>query len=146
MKIYRISKEECPDEYGYNLCSDSRVANVNWNESDLYGVWTEKSVKRFLALPDDAIVYKTLADISDLNESLVEEDPNEDSGGYDWSELKMIRKSPPPIVITRKLDDTIEINDGNHRVRFWRENGKQYIPSWCYDEKITKWIMERNAV
>ena len=101
MKLYRLAvKTTCPEEYGYNLSSDNRVASVNWNEADLYvGVWTEQSIKQFLHLPKEAVVYRTLADINDLNESLVEED--EDVGGYDWSELNSRRSSPPPIVITR---------------------------------------------
>lgn len=144
MKIYRIAEEALenkPQEYGYNLTSDPRVAVVDWNQVDLYGgKWNESLVRSFLGLKDDAVIYQTLADISDLNESLVEEDNLEEDLSYDWSELQSRRSNPPPIVITRKNNDTIVINDGNHRVKFWRESNKEYIPAWCYDEKITEWI------
>ena len=145
MKIYCIA-EESPQEYGYNLTYDKRVADVDWDEPDLQmgTVWDEQVVKQFLGLPDDAIVYRTLADVNDLNESLVEEE-DENEGGYDWSKLQMSRSYPPPIVITRKLDDLVVINDGNHRARFWREIGKEYIPAWCYDEKITEWAKQNKV-
>lgn len=153
MKIYRLSQVgQKPEEYGHNLTSDPsdsidpsdpRVALVNWDEPDLYGgTWDERRVRSFLGLDDKAVIYQTLADISDLNESLaeeMEEDPEFEDGGYDWSELQSRRSFPPPIVITRTKNDVIVINDGNHRVSFWRDMGKDYIPSWCYDQKITEW-------
>lgn len=144
MKIYKIAEkiiEKEPEFYGYNLTSGPRVAAVDWNQADLYGgKWSENLVRSFLGLKNDAVIYQTLADISDLNESLVEEVDVEDDLSYDWSELQSRRSNPPPIVITRKKDDTVVVNDGNHRVRFWRESNKEYIPAWCYDEKITEWI------
>jgi hypothetical protein len=142
MKIWKIAQSEpCPEEYGYNLTTDNRVAPVNWDEADIQMLkpWDEEVVKQFLGLPEEAIVYRTLADISDLNESLAEEE-DDIEGGYDWSELQRMKSYPPPIVITRRKNDSIVINDGNHRVHFWREMGKDYIPAWCYDEKITEWI------
>ena len=145
MKLYRIAtKSVCPEEYGYNLSSDNRVASVNWNEPDVQicGTWTEQSIKQWLGLPEDAVVYRTLADINDLNESLVEEE-DDIEGGYDWSELGSRRSLPPPIVITRRQDGSVAINDGNHRTRFWREQDKQFVPAWCYDELMTNWIREQ---
>lgn len=150
MKIYKVAQledPEDPEEYGYNLTSDSRVAEVNWNESDvqILDKWTERNVRKFLSLPDDAVIYTTLADISDLNESLAEENLEDDeeeygeSGGYDWSELQRMRTLPPPVLITRTKDNNVVINDGNHRIHFWREQGKEYIPAWCYDELLTEW-------
>ena len=151
MKIYKVAIdqnkfEKCPQEYGFNLTSDRRVASVDWNASDLYGgKWTEKTVKAFLGLAEDSVVYKTLADIQDLDETLVEEEDDID-GGYDWSELQRQRTLPPPIVITRTKNDAVIINDGNHRTRYFKEIGKQFVPCWCYDEKITEWIINRRLI
>ena len=145
MKLYRIAiKPTCPEEYGYNLSSDNRAAAVNWNKPDVQicGTWTEAKVKQWLGLPNDAVVYQTLADINDLNESLVEEE-DVDVGGYDWSELQISRSLPPPIVITRRQDGSVVINDGNHRTRFWREQDKQFVPAWCYDELMTNCVREQ---
>jgi len=137
-----MESTDSPEEYGYNLKTDPRVANVNWNETDvqILDVWNEKTIKDFLNLPSYAVIYRTLADIYDLDENIGNSDD------YDWSELSQRRSYPPPIVITRKINDSIIINDGNHRISFWRDMGKEYIPSWCYDEKITKWLEKTNGV
>jgi len=143
MRIYKLALEACPEEYGYNLSGDPRVARVNWGEVDvqILDSWDEYNVEKFLGLADDAIIYQTLADINDLDESLVEEqDEDGEEGDYDWSEMQISRTLPPPIVITRTKDGNVVINDGNHRVRFWKRQGKEYVPAWCYDELITEWI------
>jgi len=41
----------------------------------------------------------------------------------------------PPIVVTKKQDNSFVINDGNHRVRIWMEQGYDMAPSWVNDEK-----------
>lgn len=142
MRIYRVAQEKCPQEYGYNITTDKRVAPVNWDEPDVQinDVWSEETVKEFLQLPDDAVIYQTLADANDLSPSLAEED--EVGSGYDWSELQNRRSNPPPALITRTVKDVILIHDGNHRIRFFQDRGFEYIPTWCYDEKITEWIRQ----
>lgn len=147
MKIYRIAQEQCPQEYGYNITEDKRVAPVNWNGKDLamLKAWNKDVVREFLGLPSDAVIYTTLADVNDLNPILAENESAADNDNYDWSELQRRRSSPPPIVITRKKDGSVVINDGNHRAKFWIDSGKQYIPSWCYDELITEWERKNPA-
>ncbi len=44
------------------------------------------------------------------------------SGGY------------PPIVITKQIDGTFIVNDGNHRVDTWKKQGLDEAPAWINDE------------
>lgn len=144
MKIWKIAQENVPDEYGYNITIDKRVAPVDWDESDIQinSPWTEETVRSFLGLDENAVVYTTLADINDLDEKLVEEED-----GDEWSpeefNIMSRRSDPPPIVIIRKENGQVVIQDGNHRVRYFRMRGYQYVPSWCYDELLTKWYAKK---
>lgn len=158
MKIYRIAidteedegeedDESVPHYTGYDPNDTKKTtAPANWNEPDIQmnSIWSEKTVREFLRLPKSAIVYKSLIPLSSLREELVEEQAGglegEEEGfetSYDWSELQSRRTNPPPIVVTRKVDGNIVINDGNHRVRFWSENGYEEAPAWVYDELLT---------
>lgn len=148
-RSYLIASDESDSETymcGYDIDDPNQkdVAAVNWEEKDLQilAEWNEQTVKDFLGLPKNAIVYKSLIPLSDLNEKLAEEEDSlggEDDGfsAYDWSELRSSRTNPPPILITRTKDNKIVINDGNHRVRFWSQKGHQYAPAWVYDELLT---------
>ena len=151
MKIYKISQEvkeieDSEEDSDISLVgispnnSNRSCAPVNWNEKDIQMLraWNEKTVREFLGLQEDSVIYRAFVDISNLSESLVEEDAEEDLA-YDWSELSMGRTNPPPIVVTRKTNERLIINDGNHRVRFWRENGYLRVPAWVYDELITEY-------
>jgi hypothetical protein len=42
----------------------------------------------------------------------------------------------PPIEITRKIDGTIVVNDGNHRVDIWSKQGFDVAPAWVNDELL----------
>ena len=152
MKIYQFSQLdegviEEPHYTGYDPSDTKKTtAPVNWQEQDIQMLspWNENKVREFLRLPKDAVVYKSLIPISNLREVLVEEDKEylkgedeEFSTSYDWSELQSRRTNPPPIVVTRKADGNIVINDGNHRVRFWSEYGYEEAPAWVYDELLT---------
>lgn len=126
---------ENPNEISWSR--EKSIAPINWDEGDLYGVWNENSVRRFLDLPEDSVIYKSIIDLSDLNEHLVEEETPEDDLSYDWSELQINRSSPPPIIVTRVDRNTFKIEDGNHRVRFFRERGYTKVAAWVYDAFIT---------
>lgn len=155
MKLYKISQEDEEDDEvevdsavslaGYNPNqSDRQTAPVDWHRKDMYGVvWSEESVRKFLGLPD-AVVYRALIELSDLNEILVEEEDN-DPSAYDWSEFGRRATNPPPIVVTRKKDNTFDVNEGNHRVRFWRESGYTKVPAWVNDELIAEHIRKNKV-
>lgn len=66
-----------------------------------------------------------------------EECDDEDGGSYDWDQFRF-RGSPPPIKLLVKRDGTIEIVDGNHRLRWWREQGYDDIPAWVIDYRPVK--------
>lgn len=156
MKIYRIAEGEVRDvtRIGYDPEEKTHTtAPVNWGESDIQmcAPWNENTVREFLGLPKKAVVYKSLVPINDLREELAEE--SEDLSGedeehmisYDWSELRSRRTCPPPIVVTLKENGTLVINDGNHRVRFWSENGYLEAPAWVYDEKLTFYFRNKQG-
>ena len=160
MKIYRLAQEELqPEEQavgqvGYHPDeADHTTAPVNWDESDvqMLAPWNEKTVREFLSLPSDAIIYKSLVPISELREELAEEtedlsgEDDENTNSYDWSELQSRRTHPPPIVVTLKENGSLVINDGNHRVRFWSENGYLEAPVWVYDEKLTIYFRNKQG-
>jgi len=115
-----------------------RPAPVNWEEPDIQvnGRWTLQSVASFVGAPADGVIYRALVPLSDLSETLVEEEDAEEGLTYDWSEMQS-RRHPPPIVVVRGEGGGLKIADGNHRVRFWRENGYEYAPAWVYDELLT---------
>jgi hypothetical protein len=143
MRIHRVSKEEEPQEEllraGYHPDdADKSTAPADWDRDDIQmcSVWNENTVRKFLGLPRDAVVYKALIPLGDLRERLVEEEDPE-GGTYDWSELNSRRTNPPPIVVIRKKDKTLSIADGNHRVRYWTERGYHDAMAWVYDELIT---------
>lgn len=41
----------------------------------------------------------------------------------------------PPIVVTRKANGDMIVNDGNHRADIWREQGYDVAPAWVNDEQ-----------
>lgn len=85
------------------------------------------------------MIYRSFIELRDLNEVLAEEEDG-DPEGYDWTELQFVRSSPPPIVVTRQAkDNRLVIMDGNHRTRFAKERGFEYIGGWIYDEALTKY-------
>jgi len=43
--------------------------------------------------------------------------------------------TPPPPVVTHKVDGTYVVEEGNHRIAFWQEQGHTEIPAWLNDEK-----------
>lgn len=150
MKLYKItSKNDHPHYTGFDPNDVKKTtAPVNWQEPDIQMIaaWDENKVREFLGLPKSAIIYKSLIPISNLNEKLAEEDSGglgEEESFYDWSELQSRKSNPPPIVVTRKSDGNIVINDGNHRVRFWSEKGYEEVPAWVYDELLTMYRQKR---
>jgi len=40
----------------------------------------------------------------------------------------------PPIVVTREVDGSVVINDGNHRADIWREQDYDVAPAWVNDD------------
>ena len=55
----------------------------------------------------------------------------------EWGEEDMsssFKDGYPPIVVTRKSNGTFVINDGNHRVTVWKNQGYDVAPSWINDE------------
>jgi hypothetical protein len=68
-------------------------------------------------------------------EDLAREMQARDQGGYDEEEYSAPMSSGyPPIVVTRKADGSLVINDGNHRVDTWQKAGYDVAPAWINDE------------
>jgi hypothetical protein len=58
-----------------------------------------------------------------------------DQEGYDEEEYATPMSSGyPPVVVTRKADGSLVINDGNHRVDTWQKAGYDVAPAWINDE------------
>ena len=96
---------------------------------------TPSSIRRDYGGSENSLVYEGYIPESEVpNEILAEEDSDEDTS-YDWSELEGRNRGIPPAKIKINKDGRIEILDGNHRIRFWRENGIEYIPAWIIDER-----------
>jgi ribosomal protein S18 acetylase RimI-like enzyme len=75
-------------------------------------------------------------DESDV-EDLAREMQARDQGGYDEEEYATPRSSGyPPIVVTRKADGSLQIEDGNHRVDTWQKAGYDVAPAWINDEML----------
>jgi len=123
---------------------DANAPEVDWDARDIQisKPWSEAGVRKWLDLPPDAVIYKALVPLSDIDEKLVEEEDGGSEEDYDWSELQSRRSSPPPIVVTRKLNGNVEPADGNHRTRFWRNSEFEEAPAWVYDEIATAHFRE----
>lgn len=146
--VYRVNPEDEP------------VVNVDWSIPDNYdfGVRqvtadTIRDTYRNVISPhqrplmDRADIYHAYIDADYLQEMLVEEldyhrywgeddeEEKERSLGeleYHMEELVSAGELPAPKVIIN-TDGTMEILDGNHRVRLWKAGGAAQIPVWVID-------------
>lgn len=51
----------------------------------------------------------------------------------------------PPIEVTRTVDGRLVVNDGNHRVDIWQQQGFDKAPAWVNDEMLRSRGIEREA-
>lgn len=124
------------------------LAPVDWDAPDLYGgSWDENRVRHELGIKGDhPVIYRSFIELSDLNEVLAEEEEG-DPEAYDWTEFQTGRSSPPPIVVVRQAkDNKLVVMDGNHRTRFAKERGFEYIGGWVYDEALTKYARRTGKI
>jgi hypothetical protein len=74
-------------------------------------------------------------DESDVRDLAKELQARSEETGYDEEQFTFKSKEGfPPLVITRKTDGSLEINDGNHRADIWNQQGHDVAPAWVNDE------------
>jgi hypothetical protein len=130
---------------------EGRAPAVDWYAQDLQdsGRVTEASLLRDYNEGKPALVYQSYIDVNDIPDPVLAEeedrkrggDEEDDEGsGYDWEELRMSgnRRSTPPIKVRVTPRGKVEILDGNHRLRFWQEQGYDSYPAWVIDQRKGK--------
>jgi GNAT superfamily N-acetyltransferase len=112
---------------------------VDWYGEDLQD--TSKKVDEDSILKDygggkPGKVYRAYVDPSILEPKLAEEE-DEDGGSYAWEDLEATRgrKPVPPAKIVIKQNGKVEISDGNHRIKYWQDQGFDSIPAWIIDRR-----------
>lgn len=131
-EVYKIGED--PDEVRPDM-------PVNWDASDIQMLrkWDMPTIREFLGLPKTYEgIYPAILDVSDLDPSLAEEDPEdgEEGGGYDWDEFRSSKRGFPPILVRRDMRGKLHIQDGNHRAHWAQETGKRTIAAWVVDDMI----------
>jgi hypothetical protein len=120
--------------------SGASVPNVDWSARDLQD--SAKRVNEDTVLRDyvpkdqqnEVQVYASWIPAEDMpREKLVEEEDN-DPNGYDWSEYSA-RGTFPPAKVEVDKNGKASIVDGNHRVRYWQEQGRSHIPAYVIDHR-----------
>jgi len=124
---------------------------VDWYAQDLQdsGRVSEASILRDYNGGKPALVYPSYIDVNDMPDPVLAEEEdrknrdNEDdeNASYDWEELQSRgsrRSSPPPMKVRVTPHGKVEILDGNHRLRFWQEQGYSSYPAWVIDQRKGK--------
>jgi hypothetical protein len=118
------------------LPSRAKVPNVCWQKRDLLDTVdsvTPESILRDYALKA-ATIYRVWMPIEDMpEESLVEEgEPGEEPAWYPWEEYN-VRAYFPPVKLVVLPSGRVQIADGNHRTRYFREAGFSHVPCGVID-------------
>jgi hypothetical protein len=120
---------------------EGSAPSVDWSSPDLQDTSsrvTEQTILRdYVAEKDRAkvTIYAAYVPASDVpNARLVEleDEEDDDGGGYDWSEFSP-RGVFPPLKLKVERDGKVIILDGNHRTHYWGEVGFDYYPAWVID-------------
>ena len=111
--------------------------DVDWTSADLVDDGTPDSALQaygrgkgnvYRAWIDTDIIPKPKGD------GIVAGYPDTD-GGYDWRELGHTRSATPPLKVRVGANGKIVLMDGNHRLAWWREQGKSEVPAYVIDER-----------
>lgn len=120
---------------------NGKAPAVSWGNQDLQDSGKrvdEDSIRRDYADPKDKyepVVYRAYVSLAALDERLVEEEADEEPGGYSWDEFDRRGTFPPAKIAVHGDAESVSVDilDGNHRVRFWREAGFDEAPVWVLD-------------
>jgi hypothetical protein len=122
---------------------------VDWSLRDFYDnsdIVTEHSIFNDYAFKNqNPQVYQKWFPLWLLSERLWEE---EDGGIYIYWPTYSTKGIFPPLKIelyatvgnNPNYYQTIHIRDGNHRVRYWKENGFEEAPAWVLDYRNLKTV------
>ena len=118
---------------------DGRAPNVSWYKQDLQDSSrqvTPQSILNDYNTPKDrkAVVYQSYIPIGDMPDPVLAEEQDEDGGSYAWDDFHH-PGSPPPAKVLIRPDGKVILSDGNHRTRFWIDNGYDAIPAWVIDQR-----------
>ena len=111
--------------------------SVDWTSTDLADDGTPDSVLQAYGR-GKGNVYRAWIDTNLIptpkGGGIVAGYPDTD-GDYDWSELGRTRSAAPPLKVRVGANGKIVLMDGNHRLAWWREQGRSEVPAYVIDER-----------
>lgn len=127
---------------------EGSAPEVDWHHQDLQDrsrYVTSETIKRDYVVEKDrnrVTVYSAYVPSSDIPDEICAEehcddDDDDGGGGYDWEQFRF-RGAFPPAKLEVKRSGEIVIVDGNHRIRWWRQNDYDDIPAWVIDYRRVK--------
>jgi hypothetical protein len=124
---------------------EGRAPSVSWHEEDLQdsGPISDEQILKDYNGGKPALVYQSYIDINDMPNPVLAEEENaeddEEPATYSREDFRFhSSRGIPPIKVAITPHGDIEILDGNHRLKYWTDQGYSSIPAWVIDKRKGK--------
>ncbi|MDO8547879.1 MAG: LPD38 domain-containing protein [Nitrospirales bacterium] len=137
----RFAPRDATPPYGLKtLPKGAKVPRVQWDKDELRE--NEDALRDDYAQtgPNELehtiypTVYRAWVPMDDVPRARIADRAQDRAkGGYDWSEYKKTGVFPPVTIQLHPNGVATSLDDGNHRVRYWREHKFTHVPAWIVD-------------
>lgn len=114
------------------LPKDAKAPKVDWNREQAQN-WITNN-------PDDwkksgwgsgrPVIYRAYVTDEDMPRVRTEMDQGRE---YDWKAFKKTGVYPPIVIVRHANGVASKLEDGHHRMTYWREKGFDHFPAWIVD-------------